>query len=109
MAERVGDCMTLGGAPHRPVRVDVTVFWQRSGKGLRKECHLLDLAKGPYGLAVGLPPESEPLPLKGNLGLSEAGTHTNFCVEVWQALWGDLAQIPSLFVPACFPMASMHL
>lgn len=102
VAERVGDCMTLGGAPHRPVHVDVTVFWQRSGKGLRQECHLLDLAKGPYGLAVGLPPESEPLPLKGNLGLSEAGTHANFCVEVWQALWGTWLKSPACLYPPAF-------
>ena len=45
VVERVGDCMTLGRALHRPVRVDVTVFWQRSGKGLSKGCHVLDLMK----------------------------------------------------------------
>ena len=41
----------------------------------------------------------EPLPLKGNFGLSEAGTHTNFCIEVWQALGGTWLKSPACLYP----------
>lgn len=69
---------------------------------------------GPHEGSVGpaavllhgpLPPESEPLPPKGNLGLGEAGTHGNVSIG-----FGKLSGGTWLKSPAClYPLLSYGL